>query len=157
MRHGFLAVGLLAAGLPVRASAQDVRRPADTWEPPGSVVVVPAQPGPDPVLTDPAASPPPQATSHGPFRWLSEWRANRRFGCWTSYPEAGCGNFRSDLIFVFGSCRTFYREPCLQGPTPVPLPPGYLLPDGRLGTLSKPIPAATPSGILGAAGGCGCP
>lgn len=28
----------------------------------------------------------------------------------------GCGNFHSEMTFIFGSCRTFFGEPCFPKP-----------------------------------------
>jgi hypothetical protein len=47
----------------------------------------------------------------------------QRFGCWASHFGFGCGSFRSDMRFIFGSCRSFYGEACMKGPPP-PYPPG---------------------------------
>jgi hypothetical protein len=44
-------------------------------------------------------------------------------GCWASFNGYGCSSLHSELAFIFGSCRTFYSEPCLKGPPPSPLPP----------------------------------
>jgi hypothetical protein len=41
--------------------------------------------------------------------------------CWSHHNRLGCGSANSDLTFIFGSCRTFFGEPCLPGPPP-PLP-----------------------------------
>jgi hypothetical protein len=47
-----------------------------------------------------------------------------RFGCWATHNGYGCGSFRSDAVFIFGSCRSFYGEACRKGPAS-PYPPGY--------------------------------
>jgi len=54
-------------------------------------------------------------------------------GCWTTHYTLGCGSLKSECKFLFGSCRTFYGEPCLAPPPPGERPPGYngLLPLGR--------------------------
>lgn len=36
--------------------------------------------------------------------------------CWSHINNVGCGSLHSELTFAFGSCRTFYGEPCLDGP-----------------------------------------
>jgi hypothetical protein len=46
--------------------------------------------------------------------------------CWANHNTLGCGNFVSEFNFVFGSCRTFYGEPCFRGPPPPPVPLEYL-------------------------------
>jgi hypothetical protein len=43
--------------------------------------------------------------------------------CWASFNGYGCSSLHSELAFIFGSCRTFFSEPCLKGPPPSPLPP----------------------------------
>jgi hypothetical protein len=45
--------------------------------------------------------------------------------CWAHHNTLGCGSFHSDFNFIFGSCHTFYGEPCAKGPQPPPMPPGY--------------------------------
>ena len=47
----------------------------------------------------------------------------QRFGCYATHLGFGCSNFRSNMIFIFGSCRSFYGEACIKGPPP-PYPPG---------------------------------
>ncbi|HKB36916.1 MAG TPA: hypothetical protein VKD72_10710 [Gemmataceae bacterium] len=44
--------------------------------------------------------------------------------CWATHLEPTCGSLHSEWMFLFGSCRHFYTEPCLPGPPPLPLPPG---------------------------------
>jgi hypothetical protein len=57
--------------------------------------------------------------------------------CWASWIYPRCSSLHSECAFIFGSCRTFYGEKCLQGPPPVPVPPGYedlfTTPPGRRG------------------------
>lgn len=50
-------------------------------------------------------------------------RYGRPLGCWASFNGFGCSSLRSECAFLFGSCRTFFGEPCLKGPPPSPLPP----------------------------------
>jgi hypothetical protein len=52
--------------------------------------------------------------------------ANVPICCWATHNTLGCGNFGSEFNFVFGSCRTFYGEPCYRGPPPPPVPLEYL-------------------------------
>ena len=70
----------------------------------------------------PPGYPPIDSTpSRQPIRdWLSN---GRPLGCWASFNGYSCGSLRSELGFMFGSCRTFYGEPCLKGAPPSPLPP----------------------------------
>lgn len=154
MRRPWWALAVLAA-MRSTAGAQEVPRPVDAAIPPGAVMVVPGQPaidpawagpGTDPAFAAPGTLPPgtPPAEHRGFFaRWLDR---KKQAVCRIPYPDAGCGDWHQDCIFIFGSCRAFYREPCLPGPTPLPPPPGYGVP-GAYGSLS----------VLGAAPGCGCP
>lgn len=48
--------------------------------------------------------------------------------CWTTHYTLGCSSLKSECKFIFGSCRTFYGEPCLGAPPPALRPPGYTLP-----------------------------
>jgi hypothetical protein len=48
----------------------------------------------------------------------------RKLGCWATHFGNGCGSFRSDMVFIFGSCRAFYGEACRKGPPSV-YPAGY--------------------------------
>jgi hypothetical protein len=61
-------------------------------------------------------------------------------GCRSDRFTLGCGNLKTELSFVFSSCRTFYGEPCWKGPPP-PGAPGY-------GYGPMPAPAQA---------GCRCP
>src|SRR5262249_14357845 len=45
--------------------------------------------------------------------------------CWASHNSIGCGSFKSECTFLFGSCRAFYAEPCLKAPPPPPVPQSY--------------------------------
>lgn len=45
----------------------------------------------------------------------------RKIKCFAEFNCPGCGNFRTDAIFIFGSCRAFFGEACVPGqacPTP---------------------------------------
>ena len=60
----------------------------------------------------------------------------RRFGihCWSDPTLPICTNGRSQLVFIFGSCKAFFGEPCLAQKPLVPVPPGYEpFPYGRPG------------------------
>ncbi len=51
-------------------------------------------------------------------------RALNRHGiaCFTSHNIPGCGSLRSELTFMFGSCRVFFGEPCFGRPPGRPVP-----------------------------------
>ena len=57
-------------------------------------------------------------------------------GCWSHFNQLGCSNLRSETAFIFGSCRTFFGQPCQHGPQVVPpgepMPPPNVAPDGIL-------------------------
>jgi hypothetical protein len=89
---------------------------------------------------------------------LRDWfHFKRPLCCWASFNGYGCGSLHSELAFLFGSCRTFFSEPCLKGPPPSALPPwagpesGYWQPPpgqhtpyaGQypIGAPARPIPA----------------
>lgn len=64
------------------------------------------------------------AAGNGP---LARWRARgqqagqpRQLGCWSHHNAFLCGSFRSEFRFIWGSCRSFFLEPCMKTP-----PPGY--------------------------------
>jgi hypothetical protein len=51
------------------------------------------------------------------------WTNGRPLGCWASFNTYGCNSLKSTLSFIFGSCRSFYAEPCRKGAPPSALPP----------------------------------
>ena len=44
-------------------------------------------------------------------------------GCWASHNGYSCSSAHAECIFIFGSCRAFYGEPCIKGPPPPPWSP----------------------------------
>jgi hypothetical protein len=44
-------------------------------------------------------------------------------GCWAHHNMFGCGSFRSEMNFIYGSCRSFYGQSCLKEPPPDALAP----------------------------------
>jgi hypothetical protein len=44
------------------------------------------------------------------------------FYCVTHHNLATCGSLKSECVFLFGSCRQFFGEPCFKGPDPYPHP-----------------------------------
>jgi hypothetical protein len=63
----------------------------------------------------------------------------RRHGCWATHFGFSCGTFRSNMVFIFGSCRAFYGEACKTS-APPEYAAGYQQPGN-----------GTPAGK-----GCGC-
>lgn len=103
-----------------------------------------------PALGDPAMSsndvvlPGAKIAVEGPRRPIRNYFiANVPAFCWAHHNGLGCGNFLSEFNFLFGSCRTFYGEPCLREPSPQPVPVGYQYGAGGYGP--------------GGTGGCRCP
>jgi len=81
--------------------------------PAGERIIV--QPAPQPVVVEGAPVDSGFAAERrGPLRNLS----NRHGHCCGDDPAIpGCGNCHEDLHFIFGSCRSFFGEPCLPKPT----------------------------------------
>jgi hypothetical protein len=51
--------------------------------------------------------------------------------CWADYnTDYGCSSLHSECVFIFGSCRHFWREPCFRSPPPSPFGPAYDCPPG---------------------------
>jgi hypothetical protein len=69
-------------------------------------------PGYEPVDSSPKKFPVAHCLFHG-----------RPLGCWASFNGYTCSSLKSEIGFIFGSCRTFYSEPCLKGAPPSALPP----------------------------------
>jgi hypothetical protein len=112
--------------------------------------------------------------SHPIYDGLCDWCKERKkachewwagVGCQHHNNEFGCGCVRSDLHFIFGSCREFFGDPCHKGPpaayTGVPkvpyqpkIPQPYLR-DGAAGP-NGPNGGKGANGP-GAGGECDCP
>jgi hypothetical protein len=70
-------------------------------------------------------------------------------GCWSHHNSFGCGSCLSEYKFVFGSCRSFFGEPCMHGPPPSPIPPplpGYVPGMPIPGQLGYGPPITPPGG-----------
>ena len=50
--------------------------------------------------------------------------------CWSTHNGYSCGSLRSEGVFIFGSCREFFGEPCIKGPPPPPWSPEARIPPG---------------------------
>jgi hypothetical protein len=73
-----------------------------------------------------AAADPTVPPSKGPIRdCVHGWMHRKGMGCWSHNNAYLCGSWKSECIFVFGSCREFFGEPCLPGPPQPLMPPGY--------------------------------
>ncbi len=106
MKRILLAGAMMAALVPVGRLAAQAPFPRT---PPGANELPPGHP---PVDNSPSKTP-----------ILDFLRFKRPLGCWSSFNGYGCGSLKADAAFIFGSCRTFYGEPCLKGAPPSPLPP----------------------------------
>jgi len=74
----------------------------------------------------PADAPPPPVTTVAPFVQESapaaqheggpmrDWLHRHGYGCAQKLDWYGCGGWHAQNTFVFGSCRTFFGEPCLS-------------------------------------------
>jgi hypothetical protein len=62
---------------------------------------------------------------------VRDWCHNHPpLGCWSSFNTYTCSSLHSETAFIFGSCKTFFGEPCLKVPPPSPLPPWIQPPPG---------------------------
>jgi hypothetical protein len=98
-------------------------------------------------------------------------RYGRPLGCWASFNGYNCGSLHSEMAFIFGSCRTFFGQPCLKSAPPSPLPPwayygapgapppGSSWPGAHPGGMAPGAhgPGGAPQGVPTANGGCSCP
>jgi hypothetical protein len=87
----------------------------------------PAAPSPAPQAQAPCACAAAQngyAGPEQPGQGNAVRRAFNRHGvcCYTTHNVPGCGSLHSELTFIFGSCRVFFGEPCLNPPPRVPAP-----------------------------------
>jgi len=89
-----------------------------------------APPPPPPALNDEV----PAFPRTGPVRdWFYDCAHKKGVGCWSHHNYYGCSSWKSEGTFIFGSCRSFFGEPCLAGPPQPPYPPGYEPPPGKSG------------------------
>jgi hypothetical protein len=57
------------------------------------------------------------------FRRIHAWLRDHPCCCWATHNSPGCGSLQAECDFIFGSCRTYYNEPCRKVPAPPPYPP----------------------------------
>jgi hypothetical protein len=156
------AVLAAVIGLGVAASLARAQAPAPAAAPPPNpepwaVIEFGAGTPLSPAFPEP---PKPPAPSKGPVR---DWVHARTqavtdcvhggmnahgVGCWSHHNSYTCGSLKSELTFVFGSCREFFGEPCLPGPPQPPMPPGYGPPPSYLPQPGYAMPPGygTPGG-----------
>ena len=65
---------------------------------------------------------PPVDSSPSKHPLLDWWRYGKPLFCWASFNGYGCQSRHSMAVFIFGSCREFYSEPCLKGAPPSAVP-----------------------------------
>lgn len=111
----FLAIlGCWFMAKPVPAHGQSAGPPVMQQEviyPQETVTTVPAFAG-DKISSEPTFSSAGCKRCHR----LRNKMANHPCKCWSHHNYMGCGSFRSECRFIFGSCRQFFNEPCLKGP-----------------------------------------
>ena len=73
-----------------------------------------------------AGQAPGAAERHGwsimPYHLRDWWHNHEHWCCWAHFNGYSCSSLASEYAFVFGSCRTFYGEPCMKGPPPPAYP-----------------------------------
>jgi hypothetical protein len=87
----------------------------------------PPSPYAGPAVVDPAWFTPPEGPGQGGCRNGRCGAILHHFGihCWSDHTLPICGNGHAQLVFIFGSCKGFFGEPCLGKKPLVPVPPGY--------------------------------
>jgi hypothetical protein len=148
-RFLFALAGLGLSITLARASDPPLGEPGQIFYPHTQIVPPPVTPptqaGP-PFYTPPNYPTLPVATETS--RPVRVWMQKCGIGCWSHLSSVGCGSLRADWEFVFGSCRTFFGEPCQHGPQRVPpgepMPPPNLAPWGILNPAPYPVAAHVP-------------
>jgi len=102
IRMSILAAGLLFIGVGT-ASALPPTLVVPPFPHPGYPVAPPAAP----ILGGPLAAP--DNTPPG----LKGCLNRHGLACVSHHSWFGCGNFRSEMTFIFGSCRTFFGQACV--------------------------------------------
>ena len=147
-RQWVIGLALVVAGLALvsqAAPAQDPVPGPGSVPATGSLYAVPPnpvfslRPGPD-AAEEP---PPPQGLMKKCLGKCKSCLNKYGLCCWTHHNTLGCNSFEAQYRFVFGSCRTFYGEPCERRP---PTPPA-----------GAPGSPGAPRGYGSGPGGCACP
>jgi hypothetical protein len=50
---------------------------------------------------------------------VGDWFRRQGSCCWSHHDNLDCGSLKSELTFIFGSCRAFYGERCAPRPLAV--------------------------------------
>lgn len=109
-RTGML-LALAALGLAGWCQAQN----APIGPGPG-IPAAPTAPPPKPIIgyTGPAPTSAADLAKKGLLqRWFENCANN---SCQTHHNDYGCGSWKADTVFIFGSCRAFWGDPCYKGP-----------------------------------------
>jgi hypothetical protein len=102
-----LLIALAGLGLGVRAVHAD--EPLLTPSSSGSAPVIAAAPSLQGAML-PVKEPGEHSSRVG------SWLRSHNLCCFTHHNTPGCGSFWSDFMFEFGSCRSFFGEPCFAKP-----------------------------------------
>jgi hypothetical protein len=57
-----------------------------------------------------------EAQQHPFGQGIKDYFQKHGWCCYSSHNSFTCGTLKSECIFIFGSCRDFFGEPCLKGP-----------------------------------------
>jgi hypothetical protein len=76
--------------------------------------VTPIRVTPEELLSPEVPAAPVMHSKPAKHRPVRDWFRN--LGCYVEPNNLGCTSFRATTRFIFGSCREFFGEPCLQGP-----------------------------------------
>lgn len=96
-------------------------RAGDERLPPPKAVPEPIIISPQPAIVMDGHLPSPNGAGVDPHYYYQAWR-EPPIGCWTHHNRFSCGTFKSEMRFLFGSCRSFFGEPCLKGAPYPPVP-----------------------------------
>lgn len=107
--YGLLA--LLCLGSLSQAQTQSYG-PAQSYGP--GIPAAPTAPPPKPILGYTAPAVPPDTAKMGFLQRLCHRCSN--IGCQAHHNDFGCGSWKSDAVFIFGSCRAFWGDPCFKAP-----------------------------------------
>jgi hypothetical protein len=90
----------------------------------------------DPIFPVPVVAQPDDAVLPGPppgrVSWIKACFQRHNCCCAAHHNDLGCTSGKADCKFIFGSCRTFFSQPCEQGPSPYRyVPPQSTKPPSR--------------------------
>lgn len=91
---------------------------ARAQDPPAQAPIAP------PVVTATELAPDAGAPQTRPS-WVQAHLQKHGLGCWSHVNSLDCGSLKQECTFIFGSCRQFFGEPCLQPPPDDPASLGH--------------------------------